>query len=544
MARLNTAHVSPQVRSFVRTTLNAVGESTRDEQSQLYVLGVSMFAGEKSFYETAAERDQRFTKLIRHLAVAEPSWTSRFLGWLRTEAGIRTASIIGAAEFVAARRDAGIADDDHARRERGLGRRTVDSVLQRGDEPGELIAYWHTTYGRLLPKAIRNGAADAAQRLWNERSLLKWDSAERGVRFADVLQLAHPTPKNDWQSGVFKHALDRRYGNDDGELPSNVVVLRFRRQLMAIPVEQRRDWLRTAAATGTLADQLRHAGMTWQSVAGWLQGPMDREAWEAVIPLMQCGALVKNLRNFDRAGVSDGYASLVGAKLSLAEEIAASKLFPYQFLAALREAPSFRWSWPLETALNHSLANIPELPGRSLVLVDRSPSMWHQTMSEHSEMSWADGAAIFGAALALRAEHADLVEFGADSGRVAFDKAESVLRLIQRFTRRNGTNIPSAISQHYEKGHHDRVIVVTDEQTRPGFVPFWEPTGWYHNVKYASLDMLVDPAVPVYTWNFGGYEAGWAPSGSSNRHCFGGLTDNAFKIIPMLERGHTADWPF
>jgi hypothetical protein len=544
MARFNTVRVTPQVRSFVSTVLSAVGDNVRDEQSQLYVLGVSMFAGEKAFYETAQERDARFAKLVRYLAVAQPDWTSRFLGWLRAEAGIRTAAIMGAAEFVAARRDAGIADDDHTRRQRGLGRRTVDSVLQRADEPAELIAYWHKAYGRALPKAIRNGAADAAKRLWNERSLLKWDSGERAVRFADVLQLAHPAPKTDWQSGVFKHALDRRYGNDDTELPDNVVVLRYRRELMAIPVEQRRDWLRAAVATGALGDRLRDAGMTWESVAGWLQAPMDREAWEAVIPLMRCGALVRNLRNFDRAGVSDEIAARVAAVLMRPEEIAASKLFPYRFLAALRAAPSLRWSWPLETALNHSLANIPELPGRSLVLVDRSPSMWHQPMSEHSEMSWADGAAIFGAAVALRAEHADLVEFGHDSGRIAFDKSESVLRLVERFTRRSGTNIPAAISQHYDKSHHDRVIVITDEQTRPGFVPFWEPNGWYHNVKFASLDMLVDPATPVYTWNFGGYEAGWAPSGASNRHCFGGLTDNAFKIIPMLEQGHSADWPF
>jgi hypothetical protein len=544
MARLNTVRIRPQVRSFIRGIVNAQGELARDEQSQLYLLGVSMFAGEKAFYETAEQRDARFKNLVRSLAVTDATWTARFLGWLRTEAGIRTASIIGAAEFVAARRDAGIADDDHARRERGLGRRTVDSVLQRADEPNEMIAYWLKTYGRSLPKAIRNGTADATKRLWNERSLLKWDSAERGVRFADTLQLVHSAPKMDWQSGVFKHALDRRYGNEGAELPDTLVVLRYRRKLMAIPVDQRRQWLRDVAANGTLGNQLRSAGMTWESVAGWLQGPMDAAVWEAVIPLMQCGALVKNLRNFDHAKVSDGSASLVGAKLSLAEEIAASKLFPYRFLSAMRAAPSLRWAWPLEQAIGHSLANIPELAGNTLVLVDRSPSMWSQTLSEHSEMSWADGAALFGAALALRAESAELAEFGSDSGRIAFDKAESVLRLVQRFTRRGGTNIPAAISQHYERGHHDRVVIITDEKTRPGYVPYWEPSGWYHNVKYADLDQLVDPTVPVYIWNFGGYEEGWAPSGASNRHCFGGLTDSAFKLIPMLERGHAADWPF
>src|SRR5690606_27542335 len=40
----------------------------------------------------------------------------------------------------------------------------------------------------------------------------------------------------------------------------------------------------------------------------------------------------------------------------------------------------------------------------TLVLVDRSPSMWGQRMSARSDMPWADAAAIFGAAVALRAE--------------------------------------------------------------------------------------------------------------------------------------------
>ncbi|SEG94949.1 hypothetical protein SAMN04489712_1562 [Thermomonospora echinospora] len=42
-----------------------------------------------------------------------------------------------------------------------------------------------------------------------------------------------------------------------------------------------------------------------------------------------------------------------------------------RFLAAYRAAPSLRWSWPLQRALDASLANVPRsvprLPGRTLV---------------------------------------------------------------------------------------------------------------------------------------------------------------------------------
>ena len=50
--------------------------------------------------------------------------------------------------------------------------------------------------------------------------------------------------------------------------------------------------------------------------------------------------------------------------------------------------------------------------------------------------------------------------------------------------------------------------------------------------------------VPVYTWNLVGYQYGHGPSGTGTRHTFGGLSDAAFAMIPLLERGQKADWPF
>jgi hypothetical protein len=54
----------------------------------------------------------------------------------------------------------------------------------------------------------------------------------------------------------------------------------------------------------------------------------------------------------------------------------------------------------------------------------------------------------------------------------------------------------------------------------------------------------IPQAVPMYTWNLAGYEAGHAPSGGQNRHAFGGLTDAAFRLVPLLESGRDAKWPW
>src|SRR5690606_10636363 len=179
-------------------------------------------------------------------------------------------------------------------------------------------------------------------------------------------------------------------------------------------VQKRRDLLTRPDA----GDFLKHAGMTWEALAGWLQGPMDKDAWEAIIPSMGVMALARNLRNFDEAGVSDAAAAQVCARFADPEQVAKSRMFPFRWWAAYKHAPSLRWAHALEQALGHSLANVPRLAGSTLILVDRSPSMFPGygfSTPNRSDITLAEQAAVFGSALALRAEKPTLVEFGSES---------------------------------------------------------------------------------------------------------------------------------
>jgi hypothetical protein len=265
----------------------------------------------------------------------------------------------------------------------------------------EALAYWLGRYGRKLPKPVKRGVADAAVRLFHEKSLLKYDSDGTAVRFGDVIDLTHPTAKDDRQGDLFRHALDRRHRRDN-PLPSSLTVLAARAELMAMPVEQRREFTHPAA--------LGAAGMTWEALAGWRQTAMDAAAWEAIIPTMGYLALLRNLRNFDQSKVSDPVAEGVAAKLSDAGEAARSRVLPMRFLSACNAAPSLRWAYPLEKALQHALANVPALDGRTLILVDTSGSMQSSFSKDGTLRCW-DAAAVFGLALAARAADATVVSF-------------------------------------------------------------------------------------------------------------------------------------
>ncbi|URM93071.1 TROVE domain-containing protein [Actinomadura madurae] len=532
MAKFNRTAVPGAASSPVRTEATPSGRThegapgyARDAKGELFLLAVANMVGEKTFYESAGDRDARFRDLVHQVAVDDVEWMAGFLPWLRGKANMRSAPVVAALEAVRARLAAGLA---------GENRQLVASVLQRADEPGEALAYWTSTYGRAIPKPVKRGVADAVQRLYTERSLLKYDTGARGFRFGDVIDLVHPAPAADkpWQGDLFEHALDRRHGRDE-PIPDRLETLKAAQTLAALPVERRRDHVLNPELV-TSPGGLAGAGFTWERLAGWLQGPMDAAAWEAIIPSMGYMALLRNLRNFDEAGVSDAAAGKVAARIADPEQVARSRQFPFRFFSAYLAAPSLRWGHALDRALTAATANVPEFRGRTLVLVDTSASMTGVGVSERSKMTYAQMAALFGVALAARGNTVDLHGFADRTFRHDVGRGASVLREVERFVDRigevgHGTRIADSVRATY--AGHDRVVILSDMQTFGG--------GWVGDVTGAA-----PKHVPMYGFNLAGYRRGAMPTGSGTRHELGGMTDATFRMIPLLEAGRSADWPW
>lgn len=520
------------------TTHEGAEGYARDAKSELFLLAVSNLI-EDSYYEREEARTARYVELVRQVAVADGPWMLHFLRWLRTGANMRSAPLIAAAEAVKARLESGTSDQVR-------NRQLIDAVLHRADEPGELLAYWMSRHGRAIPKPVKRGVADAVRRLYTEYALLKHDTRSHAIRFGDVLELVHAKPGPDpamlavappqdmtdadryaylekavrRQAALFKHAIDRRHDRPfavDREL---------------LPMVAANAALRRAAATRpeVLRDPavLRTAGMTWEDVLSLAGSRVDKRGlWEALIPSMGYMALLRNLRNFDEAGVSDEVVQQVAARLADPAQVARSRQFPLRFLAAHRSCVSLRWAYALEQALNASLANIPELPGRTLVLVDQSGSM-SMALSKKSQMRFAEAAAIFGAAIAARnLGRVTLVQYGSDSEIVKVRRGESLLRILERFRPMGGTDTATAARKHYTG--HDRVIIVTDEQAWPGQV---------------NPGDVIPPHVPLYTFNLVGYRYGHQRPDPNRVTIGGGLTDAAFSLIPLLEQGRGGVWPW
>jgi hypothetical protein len=487
---------------------------SRDAKSDLYLLAVTNMVGEGTFYESAAMRDGRFVFLVRQVTVEDPQWMVGFIGWLRTGANMRTASLVAALEYVRAGGP--------------NGRPVVDSALQRPDEPAEAVGYWLSQYGRNLPKPVRRGVGDAVRRMYNERAFLKYDSQRHGLRMADVIELVHPPSNKAWPQGaLYRYVLDDRHHGDAAARAGDngLDVLALDRLLMSVPVDQRRQVLREVPTA------LKAAGWTWERLGGWLPGGMDAEAWEAVIPEMGVMALLRNLRNFDAKGISDTARKTVVEAITDPVQVQHSRIFPFRVWAAYREAPSDFWSYPLGHTLDHATRNLVGLDGGTLVAIDSSGSMQYP-VSGRSTMSRMEVAALTGAAIAHQAPSTtDVVIYGDYNRAVPATPGWSTLKYTQQLVSLCravglGTYGHTAVRDHFVPGKHRRVIIVTDDQ------------------QADAGRVNLDHVPRIYTFNLAGYAPSALPSGEGGRYSLGGFNDASFAMIAALERGTAGGWPW
>ncbi|MDP9073915.1 MAG: TROVE domain-containing protein, partial [Actinomycetota bacterium] len=235
--QLRTNLTAP-IKTLRQRTLTHEGGAgyLRDPESELFLLAATNMVGEDTFYQRAADRDARFVDLVHAVTASNPAFIAGadpdagkagLAQYLRQTMLMRSAAVVMAAEFVAAGGTGG--------------RSVITRALQRPDEPAELLGYWLVTKGRNIPMPVKRGVADAVRRLYNERAALRYDGLSRNLRMADVIELTHPSPRDDRQSALFRFLLDRRHHDDAIADPAVLPMLAGAAALEAVRAGERRQ---------------------------------------------------------------------------------------------------------------------------------------------------------------------------------------------------------------------------------------------------------------------------------------------------------------
>lgn len=309
--------------------------------------------------------------------------------------------------------------------------RTIQAVIQRADELSELLVI-HAKVNGVTPNAIkpklshqmRRGLA-AALAKFDEYQLAKYDRAG-AVRLRDVLFLCHAKPKDGEQEALWKRLVENKLVTPD----------------------------------------------TWEvALSG---GANKKETFERLLREGNLGylALLRNLRNMVQAEVDEGLI-----KDALLARKGAHRVLPFRYVAAARAAPQLEPV--IDKALHAAIEEMTPLPGKTLVVVDVSDSM-NAKLSAKSDMTRMTAAAALGAIipgdLRVFSFSNELIEVPPRRGMAGVDA-------IIKSQPHSGTPLGQVIDV-MNKQPHDRIIVITDEQSRDR-VP--DPVAqWAYMINVAS----------------------------------------------------------
>jgi 60 kDa SS-A/Ro ribonucleoprotein len=178
-------------------------------------------------------------------------------------------------------------------------------------------------------------------------------------------------------------------------------------------------------------------------------------------------------------------------KVAIEARKGAGRVLPFRFLTAARAAPSFEPA--LDVAMKDAIAEMPQMPGRTVVCVDTSGSMY-QALSARSSVTRGDAAAALGSMIngdvRMIAFGSGAVEIPARRGMAGVDAVRSAQGIVG-----HGTNIPAAVELAETIGY-DRLIVITDEQT-VGRVLAPKGKGYMINVASARNGVGYGPWVHI-----------------------------------------------
>jgi hypothetical protein len=303
---------------------------------------------------------------------------------------------------------------------------TLAEIIQRADELAEFMAIYTKDKEQPLSSQVKKGLA---------RAFVKFSAYDLGkynrdgkYKLRDVLFLTHPKPKDAEQAEVWKKLVDGTLESPD----------------------------------------------TWEVALSASQGKDKKENWERLLRENKMGALalIRNLRNFEEQGVD---RELVIASL---DKMNVDRVLPYRFITAAKHAP--RYEEALERAMFRCMESHEELPGKTILIVDVSGSMYNSPISGYSEMDRAHAACSLAILVREFSEKSAIyATAGSDSRRI--HKTELV-------PSRRGFALSDAIYGmcnplgaggiflrqvcDYVKQHEqdaDRIIVITDEQDCSGY---------------------------------------------------------------------------
>lgn len=480
-----------QIPKNITTTHEGGVAYTRDVNDALMNFLFSSYL-EDQYYESAEEQQARFIQLLNEVAEKEGyKFIGKLAHFARNEMGMRSIAELAAAWL----------NDKPMQNKREFYR----EFFHRPDDVGEVFSAVEMLKQKRSHGLVR-GAKDYISNL-NDFTLGKYKMNRKQYNMYDIINITHA-----WSPSI------QKYKDNTLEVPD-----------------------------------------TWETKISSAENETQKaNEWKRLVEEGKLGylALLRNLRNIKENGEKAGWYSInwIDKYLvpQLTNEVAIRKslVFPYHIYAAAKALAfkdykgynnsiysrqvdfgnlSISLLAALDKAFRLSIANMPRMDGKSLIILDVSGSM-EDMFSANSIFSIAEICAVYAAAIYVNND-ADFVKFGTNHKFCKFSKTGNIFALINKMKQNDwcgyGTNIIPVFDALESK--YDRIFLFSDMQVMNSYVS--PHSNYLHYLK------RVNGHSPIYSFDCGNYHSQLTNPNSHIIKYFTGLNEKIFKFIELYESG-------
>jgi hypothetical protein len=505
MARVNTRRVSTPVASQELTTNEAFAPAyTLPVKLRLIEQVLGAFWSEDTFYKKGSKIATQIVADLVEVAKTDPKFIFQLAAFARNEINLRTTPQVLLVEA------------SYLERCKPFVEEYTPRIVRRADEITDVIAYHISRQGSKhnFANSLKRGLRGAFQN-FDEYQFNKYKSESSTVSMADAVRLVHPLFKGNPEYRVALYNYITK-----GEVSESLPKISAFKALMA------RDTFDAEAR-----ELVGNSAATWESLTSKFGS--TKAVWEAAIPKMGYMALLRNLSNFEKAGVA---LDEVIKKITDPESVKRSKQLPFRFYAAYQKVSDTRLKRALAQALDLSISNVT-LTGTTVAIVDLSGSMGSKN-SEKSDMTYRDTAAVMGAIVSKKSDNPLVIAFADRAAIVDVNPDDTVMTSMNIINKTNvggSTNAWAAFELLNQKGiKADRVVLLSDMQC-------YNSTSWgsYRTSTSVKTEwekyLKTNPKAQLYSFDLSALGTSQVPSVQKNVTTLSGWSDKVIDYMTLVE---------
>lgn len=494
-----------------------------NDKVELITILMNSFVNDQ-YYRSSDDTMDRVKTLLKRV---DPVFAAKASLYARNELGMRSIS-----HFVAA----SLAKENSGN---SWLRPFLNKSVRRVDDMLEITAAFSGSQEEIkMSNAMKRAFADALGR-FDTYQLSKYNNANSSFKLVDLVNLVHPrtTQKNGkvkvsaedyWAAHSAK--ARRRKGIRKNSLPSELEISPF-------------EALTLGLLKNTSTSQRALTSIGQSNSSSEEKAMMRSEYWKDIVNRKKIG-YIDLIRSLNKV-ISESDDDTIKKAAAMIEDkglIKRSLVMPYTIYIALKMVQqqngygkkSLSIQKALESALDFSVENVPNLEGETLVVVDRSGSMGAPVSSPNcSIMTRAEAGTLMGLILAKKTG-ADMRFFATTARNVQFNPLDSIStnmkKLMQNQNIGFGTNFHKAFGE--TKKSYARVIIFSDMQgwmdSSPGSVKkIWN-----------SYKNRVNKKALLYSFDLAGYGSSQVPQ--KDVLTMGGFSTKIFDVMEFFERDKNA----